>query len=191
MSNKKITDLASKSTAAAADIVPIVDPADNTTKRTTVGGLASAVGSSLPNNSVAAPALATSAIFLGYSQITTTTAFVTSSTAVAVSGLSVTVTVPAGGRRVKVTFQCRNLQNTSAGYVNVSLWDGTVGSGTQIAAAQAFSTGSNQGQYGCCIAIVTPSAGTKTYSVGLQTTAGSATIEAATTFPAFILVEAI
>jgi len=47
VADKKITDLANKATPAPADIVPIVDPTDNTTKRTTVGGLATAVMSSL------------------------------------------------------------------------------------------------------------------------------------------------
>jgi len=43
MADKKITDLTNKATAASADIVPIVDPTDNTTKRTTVAGLRAAL----------------------------------------------------------------------------------------------------------------------------------------------------
>jgi len=46
MADKKITDLTNKATAATADIVPIVDPTDNTTKRTTVAGLATAIAAS-------------------------------------------------------------------------------------------------------------------------------------------------
>jgi len=48
MANKKITELANKATAAAADIVPIVDPTDNTTKRTTVGGFLTALLGLIP-----------------------------------------------------------------------------------------------------------------------------------------------
>jgi hypothetical protein len=40
---KKFTDLVSKTNAATADILAIVDPADNTSKRTTVGGLVNAI----------------------------------------------------------------------------------------------------------------------------------------------------
>ena len=43
MANKKFTDLASKATAAAADIIAITDSSDNTSKRTTVGGLVTAI----------------------------------------------------------------------------------------------------------------------------------------------------
>ena len=43
MADKKITDLALKATAGATDIVPIVDPSDNVTKRSTVAGLATAL----------------------------------------------------------------------------------------------------------------------------------------------------
>lgn len=58
MADKKFTDLVNKSTAASADIVPIVDPTDNTTKRTTVSGLASAVASNLPAGSITGASIA-------------------------------------------------------------------------------------------------------------------------------------
>ncbi len=52
-------------------------------------------------NGVAASQLATSAITLGESQVTTGQASITTETDL--TGLSVTVTVPAGGRKVKIT----------------------------------------------------------------------------------------
>jgi len=57
MADKKITDLTNKATAASADIVPIVDPTDNTTKRTTVAGLATAMATSLPAAGVKAASI--------------------------------------------------------------------------------------------------------------------------------------
>jgi hypothetical protein len=134
--------------------------------------------------------LSTSAITLGYAEITTpfTTA---SATAVQVTGLTATVTVPAGGRKVKitafVTYSTNSGNNTNA----LTIWDGVVsGGGTQL--AQGNNSAIIAGSGALAIAVVTPSAGSKTYNVGLHTTGGTATIGAGgATNPAFLLVELI
>lgn len=128
---------------------------------------------------------------LGYAQITSM--FSTSSTSfVQVTGLTATVTVPSGGRSVKITAFSKSMYNTSSGaYSEMSIWDGTVGSGTQISDTAILTATANQEIPNNCIAVVTPAAGSKTYNVGLKASAGTAAITAASTNPAFILVELI
>jgi hypothetical protein len=116
----------------------------------------------------------------------------TSTSAAQVSGLSATVTIPQGGRRVRITVFARDMYNSAgAAQVFVTLWDGTVGSGTQIASVTANS--SSSASAAICQAVVTPSAGSKTYNAALHTSnaANGANLEAGPTFPAFILVEVI
>lgn len=140
---------------------------------------------------IGAANLATSALKLGYAAITANVT-TTSTSMVALTGLTAAVTVPAGGRGVKITAFVGELYSSSAnGITRMSIWDGTVGSGTQL--AQSGQTGpQNIPSTGFCVAYVTPSAGAKTYNVGFMTTAaGTATAQASATEPAFILVEAV
>jgi hypothetical protein len=152
----------------------------------------------LPNNSIVAANLATTAITLGYAQITsnaTCPASVGSSNQQA-SGLSATVTIPAGGRRVKITAFVGECFDTGAnGGVGIAIWDGTVGSGTQLALSRTYaaSKSANASIPLQCMVVVSPSAGSKTYNIGMFEVGGvgTATLAASSTEPAFILVEAI
>lgn len=129
----------------------------------------------LNNNVIPANALATNSILLG--SATRSTDFTTTSTSpVLVTGLTSTVTVPAGGRSVKLTFFARNMYNLTAGrYMAASIWDGTVGSGTKLGEAAGYDASGGTGQPVCITSIHTPAAGSKTYNVGLQTfTSGTA-----------------
>lgn len=163
----------------------------------TIGSAALASNSvltaAITDNNVTASKLATNAITLGYAQITT--AFSTSSTsAVQATGLSASVTIPSGGRRVKITAWCVNLSSsTGAAQVNMSIWDGTVGSGTQLSLSAQNSGATTSFSNAIAMAVVTPPAGAKTYNVGLSTgnAADAANLNANTSYPAFILVEAI
>lgn len=148
-------------------------------------------GNALGDNAIGARSLATSAITLGYAQITSS--FSTASTsAVQVTGLTVTVTIPAGGRRVKITAYTNSLsQNTGGNYTVLNIWDGTVGSGTQLCEYAVFNP-SAQGSGATAIAVVSPSAGSKTYNVSLKALpSGTGTLNGSSISPAFILVEAI
>jgi len=143
---------------------------------------------------VSASKLATNAILLGYNQITSN--FTSASTTpAAVTGLSATVTIPAGGRRVKITCHVQDVgTNTGGATVILSIWDGTVGSGTQIGATRNTSPTAGALHAAQVIAVPSaPAAGSKTYNIGLQTDNGSnsAFIEASAISPAFILVELI
>lgn len=137
-------------------------------------------------NGVAASQLATTAIKLGSAQITSN--FVGSGTAVAqVTGLTVTVTNPAGGRSVEIMVYTTSLSSSSSGTPTLSLWNGTVGSGTQL----EQSNGSSSGLFSVIYFTHTPAAGSITYNVGAATSAGVPTVTGGATFPAFIVVKAI
>jgi hypothetical protein len=145
------------------------------------------------NNVVPANALATNAITLGYAQITAG-AISTSNAGSAVSGLTTTVIIPSGGRKVKITAYTYQLRNNTAGnQSSIQIWDGTVGSGTLLSQAQTISAYADIGNAETVIWVGTPSAGSKTYNVGLSNLSGSNTakLDATSTAPAFILVEAI
>jgi hypothetical protein len=143
----------------------------------------------IATNAVQANQLSTSAIKLGYAQIVTP--FNTTSTsAVQVTGLTATVTVPAGGRSLEITAFCGDFTSSVSAYTVLTIWDGTVGTGTQISRSQIGPTSTQQSP-GIAMAIVSPTAGTKTYNVGFQTSAGSASLDAGATYPAFILVKAL
>jgi len=148
-------------------------------------------GTGFANNAIGASKLATSAITLGYAQITSDFG-TTSGTAVS-AGLGVTVTIPSGGRKVRITAFSSYLSSSSAVTItDMTLWDGTVASGTQLALCRTTSGGSNYAIPGIVSAIVTPSAGSKTYNVGVSNIGGgTSTLHASSTSPAYILVEAI
>jgi hypothetical protein len=143
----------------------------------------------IATNGVGGSNLATSAIYLGSAQQTASQT-TTSTTYVAVPGLSVTVTVPAGGRKVKVTLQVRDFSPNSANAALMGLFRGTV-AGTQIGeikngyGATGYQTG------GTLIAIDSPSAGSVTYIAAFLVTGGTVTIDAGSGAPMLLLVEAI
>lgn len=127
---------------------------------------------------------------LGYRQIVTT--FNTSSAAaVQVTGLSCPVIVPVG-RKVKITaFAQAALPQTSLTTAYLSIWDGTVGSGTQLAVGSQTQTAASY-LAGPLVAeaVVLPASTTKTYNVGLASSAAnSLTLQGGSTAPAFIKVE--
>jgi hypothetical protein len=143
----------------------------------------------IPVGGVTAAALSTSAITLGYAQITSNFS-TTSTTYVQVTGLTTTVTIPAGNRHIKITAYCGASTNTGAGVNIISIWDGPVNSGTQLAQANGNgNTGANINLE--AISVVTPPAGSKTYNVGFEVTSGPGVLGAVAIQPAFILVEAI
>jgi hypothetical protein len=133
---------------------------------------------------------------LGYQQITSNQS-TTSTTAVVIPGLTVGVTVPAGGRRVKITVFARDAYNSTAqpaaGNV-IAIYSGASANalttqigGQQVNIPYGTSTVVN------CSATQIPSAGTIYYTVAFYTTnaADAFNVEAGAAYPAFILVELI
>lgn len=163
---KKLTDLATLTTADVNDVVLVVDVSANTSKQVPIGGLAAAVLSYADN----------------YKYVEITSPFSTSSTSsVQVTGLTVTFTVPTGGATYMITYSCPTLYNSGAtNYSTVDIWDGTVGSGTLLYTIGTY------GINGTSLPVmgqrrVALSAGSHTINVGLKTSAGTATNHAGST----------
>lgn len=132
--------------------------------------------------------LSTTAITLGYAQITSS--FVSASTSDAdVTGLSVAVTVPTGGRRVKISVFVPYIQSGGGGTATeIAIKEGaTTLSRTRANNPAGATNPINNPVYSAAV-----TAGAHTYKVALKNdSAVNATIGADATFPAFILVEAI
>lgn len=127
---------------------------------------------------------------LGYRQRTSN--FTTVGGPTQVPELVSPVIVPTG-RKLKITAFCNKLSNTNAGASNsrITVWDGTV-AGTQVGQGEFTSGGANYGATINAESVVTPTATSKTYSVGLSNVGGAtATMEASSVAPMFIKVELI
>lgn len=122
---------------------------------------------------------------LGYAEVTASQAGIgTGNTDL--TGLSVTITVPAG-RRIRISAQGLFSQQTSLGHHFLFIQEGA----TQL--EEALVTSRAVGDYTTLktASVVSPSAGTHTYKLQAKTSAGTSTLEATGTYPAFILVEDI
>lgn len=130
---------------------------------------------------------------IGYRQITGNIT-TTSATAAQATGLSCPVIVPTG-RKVRVSFVTPNLGNNTANTNNfTTIWDGTVGSGTQLTSAvwTQVSGVTNYNMANIASAITTPSSSGKTYNAGIHTPGGTTmTVSASSTSPAYISVELV
>lgn len=144
----------------------------------------------LTDGAATAEKLDIAAITLGYTQITSNVVK-TSATPVLVDGLTLTVSAP-GTRRVEVDFQCRDVFRSVGGPLDITLWDGPVGSGTQLQAVQPNSV-SGSADIGklTWISNTAPAAGSKTFNLAVASASGSVTIEAGATYPAFLVAKAI
>jgi len=140
----------------------------------------------IADGAVTATKLDTGAITLGYAQVTASQSLITSA-GVDLTGLQVTVAVPSGNRRVKVT-----------GYVQV------YGNGNANAFALSIKEGSTILQQACIKqldgygttlivqVVLSPAVGVHTYRLnGVNDGPGNSTMYATPNVPAFILVEAI
>ncbi len=126
---------------------------------------------------------------LGYRQIVanyTGTAAITQ-----VTGLTVPVIVPTG-RKIKVTFFASTTSlATPTQILTTTVWDGTVGSGTQLAAGViSHYVGAASGGV-VASAVLTPSASSKTYNGGVQTTGSNPTVAGGATTPSYLIVELV
>lgn len=153
------------------------------------GGLIGTAG--LATNAVQANQLATSAITLGFTSVTTNQGSITSTTAIQATGLTATVTIPAGNRRVEVIAHLPAVSLNTIGTIYISLWDGTVGSGGQLQ-EDGFTIGGNTYLAPFhTVAYVTPAAGSKTYNVGVRVSTGTAILNFGSSAPGTLIVKAI
>lgn len=129
---------------------------------------------------------------LGYRQRITD--FSTTSTSAAqVTGLTCPVIIPTG-RKVRVTIFATDLFVTGVTNIGAefTIWDGTVGSGTQLNRGLGGYNNGSSAPTGIASALTTPSSTTKTYNAGLHaTSAGTANVQGGATYPSYILVELV
>src|SRR5271166_2819308 len=144
-------------------------------------------GTGIGNNAVAAASLATSAIKLGYAEITSN--FVPGTNAETdITGVSVTVTVPAGGRDVKITAKV-NCYNQNAGdHFTLKIKEGSTVLQTLEMNTPAINV-VDTNQFSARVSA--PSAGSHTYKVSIASGAAGTAVGASSTESAYILVEAI
>lgn len=128
---------------------------------------------------------------VGYRQITTSP---TAAALAAVTGLSMPVIVPAN-RKIKFRIVPGVFVGVDTASVQgcVSIWDGTVGSGTQLAEGRMSTAAINQSSGVVCETIRTLSTGSHTINGGLRTIGGGTTTltSGATTTPTYIIAELI
>lgn len=183
-------------TADAVDynvpITTIVNEINGNLDNSNIASDAAIVGTKLADGAITANKLDTAAITLGYTQITTGLN-TGSASDVAATGLTASVTIPAGGRKVKITAYSPAVGNTNANRTSfMSIWNGGVGIGTRLAEASLSNANAAANAPMVVMAVHTPSAGAITYNVGYHTDgAGVVVINAEATSPSFILVEAI
>lgn len=130
--------------------------------------------------------LATTAVTLGYAERTGNFTTTTVGSNVDVTNLAVTVTVPAGGRRMKITGYCGLFNAGGGGQIDWIIKEGS----TQLTKA-SLPDGTKATNISAIYSAV-PTAGSHTYKIAIQQgVSGTATVFAAATYPAFILVELI
>lgn len=125
---------------------------------------------------------------LGYRQILSDfTLSASQTTPTQITGLSCPVIVPTG-RKVKITIGAEGLSGTSGDGATFTIWDGVVNSGTRVGGSipnyAPFATAN-------AMTLLTPAAASKTYNAGINnnSAARNISVNAASTSPAYILVE--
>lgn len=114
----------------------------------------------------------------------------TATSSTQVNGLRVTGTIPANGRRVRIIWNGGVATNSGANTTILQIWDGTVGSGTQIAQTN-LNAASGVSDNGVIIGEYFAASGSHTWNASLHTTAGTASLGASTTVPDVFTVETI
>ena len=177
------------------DLSGIVDGevADASDFTTPINTITDEINGSIDNDNIkAAAGIVQSKITtttLGYAEITADFTTATEDADVDVTGLTTTVTVPTGGRRIKVTAYCGQF-STSAATGTDLYWK--IKEGTTTLAYSIKDATQNYVESAVSFYVTAATAGSHTYKVAVfQSDAGTATVAAKSTQPAFILVELI
>jgi len=142
------------------------------------------VGAPIADGSVTNTKLSTSAILLGYAERTSDFSSSATPAVTDITGLSVTVTVPSGGRAVKITAYSRYITGSGIHTLEIREGSTTLQSGVAVGGAPVY--------FANVVSVHTPTAGSHTYKVSFsQSSAGTYTFRAGAAYPAFILVELV
>lgn len=159
---------------------------------TSVVDLRNTTATVIPDGFITGNQLATSAITLGYTSITTPFTSTTINAYTDVTSLSVTVNIPTGGRRVEISVGGQYLSTTAAAGANIELVCTDVTAGAIIGGLLVNNFGAFFATPCNFIASHVPSAGTRTYKVQFQSNiAGTFKLSATSVVPAYILVKLI
>ncbi len=123
-------------------------------------------------------------------RVRTTDFSTTATTATQITGLSVPVIVPAG-RRVKLIFSGKDIFTNSAGVgASMTLWEGTVGSGTQLSSSLGFPSAGSAAGTPASTVVRLPASASQTYNAALHSNSpATSTIQAAATDQMSLIVE--
>ncbi len=127
---------------------------------------------------------------LGYRQATSSTNS-SGTSATQITGLTCPVIVPTG-RKVKVSLTIPRTSQSAGSIrtIQATIWDGTVGSGTQIAQQQESHDSANiLYNHFSPRAVVTPATASKTYNGAFSTDTGTESAAGSATAPLLIMVE--
>lgn len=140
------------------------------------------------DNGITGSMLSPSAITLGYSPITTS--FSSGTTAeTLITGLTTTVTIPSGARKIEIHVYSASV-SAASGISVLKLYDGTFGSGSPVQVGQFNVNNTNNGAD--LMAITTGlAAGSKTYSATITNGSSNPSISGSSIAPAYMLVKAI
>lgn len=125
---------------------------------------------------------------LGYAEVTANQTGITTETDL--TSLSVTVTVPSGGRRIKITGYVQAHSTVTSDIYRLRIKEST----TVLQDCQFGPQGSTSfNATGVCMGVFTPSSGSHTYKLSLARDAGTGTVNlaASSTNPCYILVEGL
>lgn len=199
--SKKITQL----TAATAgeisddDLLAVVENASGATKKVTrVNLLDDAVATAslqddavttakVNDGAITGAKLDTDAIIQDYDTRDTNVA-TSSTSAVQISGLSNTITVESG-KKVRIRFFGPSVVNTTKASVYISIWNGTVGSGTQLQESRHVLETSTSAMPAICEAFVTGLSGSQTFNAAIRVSGGTGTVAGASTAPMILTTE--
>lgn len=163
-----------------------------TTGNASIGGTLTTTGGLATNNTVSAANLATNAITLGYAQITAGNFTTPNTSDTAITGLSTTITVPAGGRSVRVSVYLSQFLKSGAAGDTLTLK--IYMDGAQVQEADINIAGSNFSNGGVVCHYVNQALGTGSHTFAAYTaqgTAGTITVQGAAQKISYILVEAL
>jgi hypothetical protein len=137
-------------------------------------------GTAISTNAITAPALATSAILLGYKNIAAKNGMGTGGSVLDFTDAttSLTVTVPAGGRSLKISGYVNCRKQANIGYIEINIRDGALNTDTSLAMfRQTQETATGYTSAALWVIVPAPAAGSRTFSISASATATSVNVE--------------